>query len=137
MTERINLLSTQQGFARSRLPAIEWDEIYNLIRGSADFLGLNHYTSTVCRAAASATNTPSHLSDRGDYCYTPPSWEQAASPWLKVAPWGFRKLLKWIRNEYNNPEIVITENGYSDTGGLNDCKRIEYHNVGWRKFQLN
>jgi beta-glucosidase/6-phospho-beta-glucosidase/beta-galactosidase len=44
-------------------------------------------------------------------------------------PWGFRKLLNWIANEYNNPPVLITENGFSDNGELNDRDRVDYHIV--------
>ncbi len=30
--------------------------------------------------------------------------------WLYVVPWGMEKLLVWIKNRYNNPPIIITEN---------------------------
>lgn len=45
-----------------------------------------------------------------------------------MVPWGFRKLLNWIKNTYGNPELLVTENGFSDnsTVGLNDTMRTEY-----------
>jgi len=49
--------------------------------------------------------------------------------YLQVVPWGFRKLLNWIAKEYNNPPVLIAENGYSDYGELNDRDRIDYHIV--------
>lgn len=39
-----------------------------------------------------------------------------------------RHMLNWIRREYDNPIVYITENGVSDKGGLNDVKRVEYFN---------
>lgn len=36
---------------------------------------------------------------------------QADSPWLYVVPWGLRKLLCWIHQRYNGPDIYILENG--------------------------
>jgi beta-glucosidase/6-phospho-beta-glucosidase/beta-galactosidase len=45
---------------------------------------------------------------------------------LQVVPWGFRKLLNWIAEEYNNPPVLITENGFPDHGDLNDRDRIDY-----------
>lgn len=36
---------------------------------------------------------------------------QAASMWLHIVPWGFRKLLKYINHKYGNPGVIITENG--------------------------
>lgn len=44
-----------------------------------------------------------------------------------MVPEGFRSLLVWLKNEYNNPEMMITENGYSDRGTLNDQDRILYY----------
>jgi len=57
-----------------------------------------------------------------------PKWESAASSWLKVVPWGFRKLLKWVKDTYDNPLVYVTENGFSDDNsvGLNDTRRINY-----------
>lgn len=48
-------------------------------------------------------------------------------PW-QVVPSGMNKLLNWIRREYNNPPVYITENGVSDRGGTHDVKRIDYFN---------
>lgn len=58
-----------------------------------------------------------------------PSWEGSASGWLKKVPWGFRKFLNWVKDTYDNPEIIVTENGFSDTPqtGVNDDARIAYY----------
>lgn len=37
-------------------------------------------------------------------------------------------LLMWIHREYNGPEIIVTENGVSDSGGLEDYARVDYYN---------
>lgn len=34
----------------------------------------------------------------------------------------------WINKEYHNPPVIVTENGVSDKGGLNDRSRINYFN---------
>lgn len=34
----------------------------------------------------------------------------------------------WINKEYDNPMVIVTENGVSDKGDLNDWDRIEYFN---------
>lgn len=39
-----------------------------------------------------------------------------------------RHLLNWIKKEYNNPPVWISENGVSDKGGLDDQKRVDYFN---------
>jgi beta-glucosidase/6-phospho-beta-glucosidase/beta-galactosidase len=35
-------------------------------------------------------------------------------------------MLNWIAKEYNNPTVLITENGFSDRGELNDRDRVDY-----------
>lgn len=35
-------------------------------------------------------------------------------------------IFRWIKNEYGNPEVIITENGWSDNGTLVDSDRIDY-----------
>ncbi|CAA9993178.1 unnamed protein product, partial [Nesidiocoris tenuis] len=46
-----------------------------------------------------------------------------------VAPEGLRMLLNKVKNDYGNPEVLITENGYPDDGSdpLNDTERINYY----------
>ena len=55
---------------------------------------------------------------------------------MQVVPWGFRKLLNWIAKEYNNPPVIITENGFSDRGELNDRDRVDYHVVSGSNSEL-
>ena len=52
---------------------------------------------------------------------------------MRIAPWGLRKLLNYIKERYNDPKIIITENGYSDKAGyLDDSMRIYYY-----KYNIN
>jgi beta-glucosidase/6-phospho-beta-glucosidase/beta-galactosidase len=44
-------------------------------------------------------------------------------------PEGLRDTINWVYKEYNQPEIYITENGYSSIGGLNDVDRVEFFNT--------
>jgi len=45
-------------------------------------------------------------------------------------PYGIRENLKYIKEKYGNPTVIITENGFSDSGNhINDDDRIFYHNV--------
>lgn len=34
----------------------------------------------------------------------------------------------WINKSYNNPNVIVTENGVSDRGGINDDARVHYFN---------
>lgn len=56
------------------------------------------------------------------------------------------KLLMWINKEYNNPPVIITENGVSDSNCLKDTGRVNYFNsylskvldamVSWSKWNF-
>lgn len=46
-----------------------------------------------------------------------------------MVPWGFRELLKHIKNTYNNPPVFVTENGFCDKDVLEDKGRVDYHRV--------
>ena len=52
--------------------------------------------------------------------------------YLQVVPWGFRKLLNWIAKEYNNPPVLVTENGFSDHGETEDRDRIDFYIVSFK-----
>ncbi|CAH2102052.1 unnamed protein product [Euphydryas editha] len=126
MRKRIDSISKIQGFSRSRLPYFTPDEI-EMIRGSADFLGINHYTTfLVSKNRKKISTKPSYAADMGGIISQKSSWPVANSTWLKIVPWGFRLSLNWIKREYDNPLVIITENGVSYEKGLVDTRRIEY-----------
>ena len=55
------------------------------------------------------------------------TWDSSGSGWLHVAPFTMRRILQWIKNEYGNPPVYITENGVSDrNGSLVDDHRVYY-----------
>lgn len=45
--------------------------------------------------------------------------------YFQIVPIGFRKVLNWIKNNYNNPNILICESGFSDDGRIEDDERIK------------
>lgn len=47
---------------------------------------------------------------------------------LQPVPSGMYKLLMWINKEYNNPPVIVTENGVSDNNGVEDRDRVNYFN---------
>ena len=56
-----------------------------------------------------------------------PKWYSAASTWLKVTPFGLRKVTNWLYENYKVP-IYVTENGFSDyLGNIDDMQRIYYY----------
>ncbi|XP_054085000.1 myrosinase 1 isoform X2 [Zeugodacus cucurbitae] len=131
MIDRIRNLSKEQGFTRSRLPEFT-DEEVRRIRGTSDFFGLNSYTSK--RVTKNDHNNtinypvPSFDHDKGVIEDQDPNWKGSGSVWLKVYPKGMYNLIMWIVREYDNPPIIVTENGVSDVGGLEDYGRVDYLN---------
>jgi hypothetical protein len=106
----------------SRLPPFTPKEI-KLIQGSSDFFGLNHYHTWLIANQDYPDSSPSYHKDKGTKGTQDPDWEPG------IVPWGFRKLLNWIKNEYNNPLVIVTENGYGDGGAVDDVNRVDFLKV--------
>ena len=51
-------------------------------------------------------------------------------------PWGFGKLLNWIAKEYKNPPVLITENGFSDHGEIDDGDKVNFYIVSYGTSDL-
>ncbi|CAH2050920.1 unnamed protein product, partial [Iphiclides podalirius] len=125
MRQRIDAMSKRQNFPRSRLPSFTAAEV-QAIRGSADLLGLNHYTTyLVARGSGGVRRQPSFANDMGVLITQKKEWPRSNSTWLRVVPWGFRRALNHVRREYG-PPVLVTENGVSSTRGLKDWRRTRY-----------
>ncbi|NWR48103.1 LPH hydrolase, partial [Regulus satrapa] len=128
MKKRIQERSLAQGLSKSRLPEFTESEKQR-IKGTYDYFGLNHYTTVLTYNLNYPKGVMSYDSDRGVATVTDRSWLGSGSLWLKVTPFGFRKILRWIKEEYNNPPIYVTENGVSERGAFefNDTWRTHYY----------
>jgi len=108
----VNLISD------NRLPSFTQEES-DLIKGSADFLGMNHYTTKYVRYTGEVGRD--YKSD-GRYVESATNINgevigpSAESSWLNVYPLGLRKLLNWIDKRYDHVPIYIFENGVSVPG---------------------
>ena len=118
-----------------RLPKFSKEDI-ELVRGSSDFFGLNHYTTMYAADATGKIQESSvygngGLSEDQDVNLSvDPSWQLTTMQWA-VVPWGCCKLLEWLDKRYGRPPIVITENGcaFDDQlvkGQVNDHQRVEF-----------
>ncbi|BES89247.1 glycoside hydrolases [Nesidiocoris tenuis] len=128
MRVAINKNSQLEGRNTSRLPYFTAEEIRE-IKGSSDFYGLNHYTISLAKDGPSSNAlTPSLEYDMRTTMGADPSWTPSAASWLKVVPQSLRLHVQTVKTKYNNPEIVITENGYADDGSrpTDDPERIKY-----------
>ncbi|XP_069355806.1 myrosinase 1-like [Maniola hyperantus] len=123
-------VSLQQGYEKSRLPAFTEEE-KEFIKGTADYYGMNQYTSYVIR--------PSRPGDEpGVWFFTgspelqatlvhPPNATYGKADLLPIYPKGIRKMMAWVKKQYGDVKILITENGYSTTGyQLEDHNRVNF-----------
>lgn len=94
MRSRIDYNSIEEGRLSSRLPTFSQEWI-DKIRGSADFLGLNYYTSRYVEEANEPQGkTPSIENDRNLTDSVKPDFKPSASSWLYSYPKGLGDLLR-------------------------------------------
>ncbi|MCF7838062.1 MAG: beta-glucosidase [Candidatus Marinimicrobia bacterium] len=100
----------------ARLPRFSPAE-RDLLKGSVDFLGLNHYTTQYVSAEPPPANAVDQMTgnggltqDVGGYLSSDPAWETTSMGWF-VVPWGLRKMLGWIQRRYPGLPLYVTENG--------------------------
>ncbi|XP_052743366.1 myrosinase 1 isoform X2 [Bicyclus anynana] len=123
-------VSLKQGYKESRLPPFTEEE-KAFVKGTADFFGMNHYTTNMIRSARPGdkpgiwftTGSP----ELNAILESPPEATFGATPILPVYPKGIRKQLSWLKQHYGDIDIIITENGYASTGHqLNDFERADF-----------
>ncbi|XP_052623502.1 beta-glucosidase 11 isoform X3 [Lactuca sativa] len=96
------------------------------IKGSFDFLGINHYTTLYIKDNPNdlETDTRDVYADMA-LIYSGIEFPITEFP---VIPIGLEKLLNHLKEEYRNPPIYIHENGQvqARNGTLMDTPRVEY-----------
>ena len=127
--------SMKDGVGR-RMPSFTREE-KALIKGSSDFFGLNHYTTMYASHlnpgevdASEVYGNGGISEDQNVKLGVDALWKRTTMGWA-VVPWGCRKLLEWLDERYDHPDIYITENGCSHDdkvvrGKVKDEYRIEF-----------
>jgi beta-glucosidase len=102
-------------------PVLDGD--MDLIAEPTDFIGINYYSEF---AVKWDENSPGNVGF--DHSYQ----EKTDMDW-PIVPQGLYRMMDYLRTNYNNPDIYITENGCayrdepnSDMTRCHDPKRIEY-----------
>uniref|UniRef100_A0A3B4ZVR9 beta-glucosidase n=1 Tax=Stegastes partitus TaxID=144197 RepID=A0A3B4ZVR9_9TELE len=120
--------SDLQDLSESRLPSFTEEE-KNYIKGTADMFCVNHYTTKIVGHVTGPLSPHSYASDR-DLTET----EESDSPTTAIqnqraVAWGLRRLLNWIKEEYGNPQVYITENGVATQSSTtwDDSARMFYY----------
>lgn len=100
------------------------DEDKALIKGSADWLGLNHYHTVQAQLA------DHHLEDGGAFIGEAGIMEHKPDNELvqrfgnNCTPEGLEKTLLWMHDVYNGMPVYVTENGLA-ARGLSDTEQID------------
>ncbi|XP_023516699.1 beta-glucosidase 12-like [Cucurbita pepo subsp. pepo] len=122
-----------------RLPIFPKEASMSIIN-SFDFLGINYYTANYAKDNPSNVYPgQSYLNDihatlSTDRDGVPIGPKVDPSSWLAVYPKGLKGVLTYVKNNYKNPIIYITENGYLDFDThrahdlIRDKGRIKYFN---------
>ncbi len=119
-----------------KLPKFSLEE-QKMIKGTSDFFGLNHYTTMYAAHAdgtikeASVYGNGGISEDQDVDLSLDKDWKLTLMNWA-VVPWGCKKMLEWIDERYDQPDIYITENGcaYPDElidGKVDDQERLDFY----------
>ncbi|CAI0427981.1 unnamed protein product [Linum tenue] len=122
-----------------RLPRFTQEES-KLVKGSFDFLGVNYYTTNYAEEAPPFDNDDDNSDNNSSSLNTAdkdgiPIGTPTGLSWLFIYPKGFQELLLYVKNNYHNPTIYVTENGLADNHALplemalKDALRIRYHST--------
>ncbi|KAL0355124.1 UNVERIFIED_CONTAM: Raucaffricine-O-beta-D-glucosidase [Sesamum radiatum] len=108
--------------------------------GTFDFLGLNYYTAIYVSNDPNPPIADGYYRDMrvkyDSFRDNIPIGPVAGSSWLRIVPWGIKKLLLYTNNTYSNlPPIYITENGVDEKNDYKltasdacvDPVRVKYH----------
>ncbi|KAM9331566.1 cytosolic beta-glucosidase-like [Gastrophryne carolinensis] len=123
----ISKKSKEEGLPTSRLPEFTAEE-KAMIKGTSDFFCLNYYTTRKVKYIHGKSEALLGTPDSEAKGIIDPEWPIAGVEWLAVVPWGLRRLLAYIKRSFGDPDIFITENGFSqlDPPVLQDVQRWGY-----------
>ncbi|KAI5356404.1 hypothetical protein L3X38_009299 [Prunus dulcis] len=121
---------SMRDFVKDRLPTFTQEE-KKLLEGSFDFIGINYYTTRYVKNQPASTAkavayrfdslTLSNLTENIDGVSIGPLAE--GSIFVITHPEGLQKLLEFMKENYQNPKIIITENGITEA--KNDKRELD------------
>ncbi|NXA36089.1 LPH hydrolase, partial [Eudromia elegans] len=127
---QIQQVNQQCSTTVAQLPVFTEEE-KSWVKGTADFFALSHYTTHLVSAGTNSTCATAYESIGNFSLHVDPSWPQTASSSIHVVPWGLRRLLKFVSQEYTGTKIpiYIAGNGVPTADGgdvINDTLRVDY-----------
>ncbi|CAN6292177.1 unnamed protein product [Urochloa humidicola] len=127
-----------QDLVKERLPKFTPEQA-KLVKGSADYIGINQYTASYMKGQKLLQQTtPTSYSDDWQVQYVfarngKPIGPQANSNWLYIVPSGMYGCVNYLKEKYGNPTVYITENGMDQPGNLTrdeylrDVTRVRFY----------
>ncbi|CAN0896450.1 Beta-glucosidase 40 [Linum grandiflorum] len=135
--------SSMRSRVGTRLPKFSDSEV-KIVKGSLDFVGINHYTTFYASNSSSGIVNfllNDTLADSDTVAFPFKNGkaigERANAIWLYMVPQGMRSLMNYVKQRYGgNLPVYITENGMDDPNSpfisikdaQKDDKRIRYLN---------
>ncbi|XP_066377972.1 beta-glucosidase 38-like [Miscanthus floridulus] len=125
---------TMEKIVMGRLPNFTFEQSA-MVKGSADYIAINHYTTYYASNFVNETDTSYRNDWHVKISYERdgvPIGKRAYSDWLYIVPWGLYKALIWTKEKFNNPVMLIGESGIDQPGNetlpgaLYDKFRIDY-----------
>jgi len=128
---------SMQEIVKDRLPLFS-DEESRMVKGSIDYVGINHYTSYYMKDPGTWNLMPVSYQDDWHVGFVyerngVPIGAHANSYWLYIVPWGINKAVNYVKETYENPTMILAENGMDQPGnasitqGVHDTIRIRYY----------
>ncbi|XP_077212364.1 beta-glucosidase 31-like [Tasmannia lanceolata] len=130
--------ATMREIVGSRLPSFSEAESKRLKR-SFDFIGLNHYVVLYVQDAPAETDKErdyvTDISARISFLdrLLVEDFRSLKGFEMPAAPWGMQRLLEYVKLHYENPAVIIHENGYADFSNSatpskthDDAERADY-----------
>ncbi|CAF4860889.1 unnamed protein product [Pieris macdunnoughi] len=134
LIEYMEEYSKSKGYNTSLLPPFSEEE-KQLIKGTADYIGVNHYFTFISKKVSIEKSdmffNTNEISWREGWPETPiPAIGENKTKEYKKYNYspGIRHVINWIRENYEEWDILITENGYrgGNIRDLIDLKRVSY-----------
>ncbi|KAL5701270.1 hypothetical protein ACHQM5_026624 [Ranunculus cassubicifolius] len=129
--------------AGSRIPSFTSKQA-ELVKGSYDFIGVNHYFTIYIQDTSQTTPKGSHGGYSSDMAvkFSFTNEDMPPGPFVPTSapftPSGLENALEYFKDYYGNPPVYIQENGYGAPYNetLNDTGRVEYIS-GYTESVLN
>ncbi|XP_068644811.1 pyrophosphate-energized vacuolar membrane proton pump 1-like [Aristolochia californica] len=110
LVEKISSAEWRELIVGERVPRFTKGAI-RLVKGSLDFFGINQYTSTSIYDSGSTYQAVKDCN--AGFAYERdgvPIGPRENSVWLHIIPWGMYKIVKYVKENFNNPTVFLTEN---------------------------